>query len=505
MIHTTIFNQRERRDTQRTKANGPRIVLSFFVLRHSHFPPFFCVLCVLCGAIFFFSAAIGMADDEADLGPGVNLTVYNQNFAIVKERRSMTFAQGAGTVKFGDVAATIEPESVQFSALDLQAPVNVLEQNYEFDLVSADKLLEKYIDKKITVVNRDGGLIDGTLMASDPTQLVLATRNGIDLVPRYKNVKDIRFSSLPGGLLTKPTLVWKVNAKRGGEQLIKVAYRANNVNWRVDYRAVAATDEKTLDLAGWVTINNNSGTTFKDAGIKLLAGDVNLVQDQEGRNLTGRSESEKLGDKRGKGGAFVEKSFSEYHLYTLGRTTTVASAQTKQIELINIETIPVEKKFLYRPEFGNRVGVALEFKNAKKTIDGLGVPLPKGPIRVYQRDADGQAELAGQDSIDHTPKDEVVRIRTGYAFDLVVERLQVDNRQNGGERWIEQTFSIKLRNHKDRAVTVVAEEPLLGYVNWDIIAKSQEFVKKDFRTLDFSVDVPANEERIVTYTARYTW
>jgi hypothetical protein len=443
------------------------------------------------------------AVDEANLGPGVSLTVYNQNFAVVKERRLMTFDRGVGLAKFGDVAATIVPETVQFSALDPKSPVNVLEQNYEFDLVSADKLLQKYIDKKITVVSRDGGLIEGTLLSSDPNQLVLADRNGIDLVPRFKNVKDILFSSLPGGLLTKPTLVWKVNAKRAGEQLIKVAYRAEAMMWRVDYRAVAAADEKTLDLAGWVTINNNSGTTFKDAGVKLMAGDVHLVREMgEVDDAAARPVAQAAATKAA---AFAEKSFAEYHLYTLGRTTTLASAQTKQIELINVEHIPVDKNYFYRPEYGNRVAVVLEFKNSKKTVEGLGIPLPKGPFRVYQRDVDGQSEFVGADAIDHTPKDEPVRIRIGFSFDLVVERTLLANRQNAGERWVEQDWQIKLRNHKDAAVTIVAEEPLAGYANWEILRESQEHVKKDFRTLDYTVDLPANAEKIITYAVRYTW
>jgi len=445
------------------------------------------------------------AVDEADLGPGVSLTVYNQNFAIVKERRPMEFARGVGTVKFGDVAATIVPETVQFSSLDASKPVNVLEQNYEFDLVSADKLLAKYIDKRITVVGRDGGLTEGTLLSSDAAQLVLTTDRGIELVPRYKNVKDILFSSLPGGLLTKPTLVWKVNAKQAGEQLIKVAYRADNMTWRVDYRAVAAADETTLDLAGWVTINNNTGTTFKDAGVKLMAGDVNLVRDDIGRLAQGGSAGAEMANKLGRQPGFAEKSFAEYHLYTLGRNTTLASAETKQIELIDIERIPVQKKYLSKPDFGNRVGVVLEFKNSKATVEGLGIPLPKGPFRVYQRDIDGQSEFVGADAIDHTPKDEPVRIRIGYAFELVVERTQTANRQRAAEHWIEQDWQITLRNHKDSAVTVVVEEPVGAYVNWDIIAKSQDFVKKDFRTLDFTVDLPANGEKKITYTVRYTW
>jgi len=391
----------------------------------------------------------------------------------------------------------------------------VLEQNYEFDLVSAEKLLNKYIDKKISVITRDGGLIEGTLLSADGAQLVLSGERGIDMVPRGKNVKDIRFSSLPAGLLTKPTLVWKVKAGQGGDHLVKVAYRANNMNWRVDYRAVAAADEKTLDLAGWVTINNYTGTTFADAGLKLMAGDVHVVEEGRMAGL-GFERLREATPAKGAGG-FEEKAFAEYHLYTLGRTTTLASAQTKQVELITVEKIPVSKRYLFRTPpglvyaqpapmpTGQQVAVILEFKNSKQTREGLGIPLPKGPFRVYQLDRDGQSEFVGQDEIDHTPKDEPVRIRIGYAFDLVGERVQTANRLRGGERWNEQDWKITLRNHKDQPVSIVVEEPLMGNRNWEILQKSQEYKKKDFRTIEFTADLPPNSEKTISYTVRYTW
>jgi hypothetical protein len=445
--------------------------------------------------------------DEAEAGPGVSLTVYNQNFAIVKERRRMDMKQGVEFVRFPDVAATIVPETVQFSSLAPAGDAQVLEQNYEFDLVSADKLLDKYIDRKIGVITRDGGLIEGTLLSADGSQLVIAGPRGIDLVPRGRNVKDIRFASLPSGLLTRPTLVWKVRSGQTGEHLVKVAYRADAINWRVDYRAVAAADEKTLDLAGWVTINNQSGTTYTDAGLKLMAGDVHVVQDG-GRRAGVVSLSLERAERQCESDsspAFEEKSFAEYHLYTLGRTTTLANAQTKQIELINVARIPVAKRYVVRQSGGGRVEVILEFKNSKETREGLGIPLPKGPFRVYQVDADRQTEFVGQDQIDHTPKDESVRIRTGYAFDLAAQRVQTAERAQGGERWREQDWKITLRNHKDQPATIVVEESLMGHQNWEIIEKSQEYKKKDFQTVEFTAEVPPNSQKTITYTVRYTW
>jgi hypothetical protein len=458
----------------------------------------------LLGGLPAAVAQDAVAQDEADLGPGVSLTVYNQDFAIVKERRLMELAQGTGLVKFPDVAATIVPESVQFSSLR-PTGATVLEQNYEFDLVSANKLLDKYIDRSIRIVTRDGGLIEGKLLAADAGQLVLSNRQGIQLVPRERNVKDIRFLSLPKGLLTRPTLVWKVRAEEAGEHLIKVAYRANSINWRVDYRAVASADEKTLDLSGWVTINNQTGTTFHDAGLKLMAGDVHLVKDQRFSKeiARGRKLNRLLSKREGVG--FEEKSFAEYHLYTLGRRTTLANAQTKQIELIAVEQIPVEKEYLYKPDFGSQVGTVLVFKNSKTTRPGLGIPLPKGPFRVYLRDADGEPEFVGKDQIDHTPKDEPVRIRVGYAFDLVADRVQTGNRRKGGERWNEQDWRITLRNHKPQPVRILVEEPLRANRNWQILKHSPDFTKKDYRTLRFEVEVPAGGQQVVSYTIRYTW
>lgn len=470
------------------------------------------------------------AKEAADEGPGVSLTVYNQDFAVVKEQRLTQLAEGTGVVKFPEVAATIIPESVQFTSLH-PAPAKVLEQNYEFDLVSADKLLDKYIDKSISIVGRDGSLIEGRLLSADGGHLVLANQNGVQLIPRQKHIKDIRFASLPEGLLLRPTLVWKVRAQKAGEHLVRIAYAAKGMQWRVDYRAVVSADEKTMDVAGWVTINNHSGTTFRDAALKLMAGDLHYVQ-QTRERVAPEVATLLIAVKKVPEAGFEEKAFAEYHLYTLGRRTTLASAQTKQIELLKVEGIPVAKSYLYRPQFGARVGTMLEFKNSKETRPGLGIPLPKGPFRVYQVDKDKQAEFVGQDEIDHTPKDEPVRVRLGYAFDLAAERVQTGQRQKTDEKWIEQDWRISLRNHKPQPVPITVEEPLEAHhkvernvywpaygqparvvvdeplaagANWQLLRCSQQYKKKDFRTLEFDVAVPADGQTAITYTVRYTW
>jgi hypothetical protein len=437
---------------------------------------------------------------EADQGEGVSVTVYNQNFVVVKERRLMDLKRGRSLVRFRDVAATIEPDTVQFTPLRQPDLARVVEQNYEFDLVNADKLLDKYIDRDVGVVTQDGELIKGTLLRFDPNQLVLKTAKGVDLLPRTGNIKDVQFSALPGGLLTRPTLVWQLDAKKDGKELVKVAYRAKQMTWRVDYRARVNEAGDKMDLGGCVTVTNNTGTTFADAQVKLLAGDVNLVG--EGRHAGswgGRME----GMTKDRIQPFTEKSFADYHLYELGRKATLKSAETKQIELLDVASVPVERRYEFRSG-ESKVAVALRFKNSEKTARGLGVPLPKGPVRVFQRDADGDLELAGTDAIDHTPKDETMSLRLGYALELAGERKQVA--QRNGLNWSEHDYEIKLRNHTRDAVTIDVVEAINGSTaNWTLLKQSQAPVVRDVNTLVFPVEVKSNGEATVTYTIRYQW
>jgi hypothetical protein len=439
---------------------------------------------------------------EADLGEGVTLTVYNQNFVVVKERRLMDLKQGRSLVRFRDVAATIEPDTVQFSALRQPDLARVVEQNYEFDLVSADRLLDKYIDREIGVVTQDGETVKGTLLSFDPNQLVLKTKSGVDLLPRTGNVRDVQFSALPGGLLTRPTLVWNLDAKKDGRELVKVAYRAREMTWRVDYRARINQAGDRMDLGGWVTVMNNTGTTFKDAQVKLLAGDVNLVNDgREHKNE--EKERDRPEGEKDKKEQFTEKSFADYHLYELGRKATLKASETKQIELLDITSIPVERKYVFRSG-EDKVAVVVQFKNAEQTAKGLGIPLPKGPVRVFQADTDGELELAGMDALDHTPKDETLNIRLGYAFDLVGERKQLA--QRNGFNFREEDHEIRLRNHKKDTVTVEVAEFIDGSsLNWTMLKQSQTFTQRDVNTLVCPVEIKPNSEVVLTYTIRYMW
>jgi hypothetical protein len=437
---------------------------------------------------------------EAERGEGVTLTIYNQDFVMVKERRAIDLKQGRSALRFRDVAATIVPESVQFSTLHQPDAARVVEQNYEFDLVSADKLLAKYIDREIAVVMQDGQVIKGRLLSFDAGQLVLKTESGIDLVPRDRNVKDVQFSALPGGLLTRPTLVWQLDAKTTAKDLVKVAYRANNMNWHVDYRARLNQAGDKLDLAGWVTVANNTGTSYKDAQVKLMAGDVHVVQEPPVPPALPQRRFAAAAAKAAP--AFTEKSFAEYHLYELGRKATVKDRETKQIELIDVTEIPVSRHYAYRGQ-GNRVEVVLEFKNDKAVREGLGNPLPKGSVRVFQHDRDGQLEFAGTDNIDHTAKDELVSVRLGYASDVTAERQQTNVQRGFNQQ--EQSFEIRLRNHKTDAVRIDVVERINGHSNWTMLRQSQPFTQRDVNTLVFPVELNPNAEAVVSYTIQYTW
>ncbi len=438
---------------------------------------------------------------EAERGEGVSLTVYNQNFVVVKERRLMDLRRGRSTVRFPDVAATVEPDTVQFTALRQADLARVVEQNYEFDLVTADKLLDRYIDRDIGVVTQDGELLKGTLLSFDANQLVLKTPKGVDLLPRAGNVKDVQFSALPGGLLTRPTLVWQLDTKKDGRELVKVAYRAQQMTWRVDYRARVNQAGDRMDLGGWVTVTNNTGTTFKDAQVKLLAGDVNLVN--PGQEPASGPTGERKSGEKSENEAFREKSFADYHLYEMGRPATLKSAETKQIELLDVPNVPVERVYEFRSN-ETKVAVALRFKNAEETAKGLGIPLPKGPVRVFQRDADGELEFAGSDAIDHTPKNETLSVRLGYAFDLAGERRHIA--QRNGVNWNEQDWEIKLRNHTPGPVKIDAVEAINGSsMNWTMLKESQPHTARDVNTLVFPVEVKANGSATVTYTIRYQW
>lgn len=456
------------------------------------------------------------ADDE-----GVALTIYNQNFGVVREKRGVEIKDKLGAVRFTDVAAQIDGTSVQFKSLTDPA-ARVLEQNYEYDLLSADKLLQKYIDKQIAVLTKDGSRYSGNLMSVEANQLVIrqyGEKGEIVMVQRGDNVKDIQFGALPEGLMTKPTLVWKLATEKPGTHLVEVAYQTGGLNWQANYNAVLNAKDTGLDLGGWVTINNTSGTTYKDARLKLIAGDVRRVQPSpRAYAIRGAMAMEAAAAPQ-----FEEKAFFEYHLYTLQRPSTVADNQTKQIELLKAADVLVKKVLLYEgapqyrfygglqtsAEYGSqesnkKVNVIIEVKNSKD--NHMGMALPKGKVRLYKRDeADAALEFIGEDEIDHTPKDETIKLHIGDAFDVVGERKRTDFHVDSGRHVMTESFEIRVRNHKDDPVDVLVKETLYRGNNWEITASSHKWTTFDSGTIHFPITVAKDGERVVTYTVRYTW
>jgi hypothetical protein len=464
---------------------------------------------ILCGPLLagVLSAAQGPNQPpqpvpEAEQGEGVSITVYNQDFVVVRQRRWMELPKGKSNVRFAEVAATIVPETVQFTTLSAADAARVLEQSYEFDLVNADKLLDRYIDREIAVVTRDGGTLKGKLLSFDDQQLVLQTGDTVDLVPRAGNIKDVQLGALPEGLLTRPTLVWLVDAKAAGKHLVKVAYTAEKMTWRVDYRARVHPSGSKMDLAGWVTVTNETGATFKDARVKLMAGDLNIVREPGNKKKreelirAGKEIEARLGDVK-----FAEKSFGDYHLYELKHQTTIKDQATKQIELLNVADVPVTKRYVL-PRRDDRVAVLLEFKNTDTSAKGLGIPLPKGPVRLFQLDQEETPEFMGEFAIGHTPKDEIVRLRVGAAFDLQAVRKVLAERADKGTTEIDK--EVRLRNHTKQAVTIEVLEAIAGQTNWTMLKNSHPYEKRDVNTLAFALQVPANGESVLRYTIRYT-
>lgn len=461
--------------------------------------------------VLILSASFVFAADKE----GVELTIYNQNFGLVKDRRILELKKGVNDIRFSDVAALIEPTSVHFKSLTDPSGCAIQEQNYEYDLVSADKLLRKYIDKRIKIVTKDDKAYEGILMSYDGANIVISENNSLSMVTRADNVRDISFPELPEGLITKPTLMWQIDNDRAAKHLTEVSYLAKGINWNADYVVVIDKDDKNIDLAGWVTIDNKSGVAYKDAALKLIAGDVHRVQDQTVMPMSSGYMLDEV--RKEKSPQFEEKSFFEYHMYTLGRKTTVKDNQTKQISLLSASNVPIKKLFIYDPVdyFGfnwyyyedqqttkeQKVKVKIEFKNSKD--NNLGMPLPKGKIKVYKQDTDASLQFIGEDRIDHTPKDEKIRLEIGDAFDVVGERKRMSHRQ--GERWVEDSYEISLRNHKDSDIEVNVVEHMWRYANWKITNKSHEFTKKDAQTVEFNIPVAKDGETKLSYIVKYWW
>ncbi len=452
----------------------------------------------------------------------VQLTVYNGNFALVKDTRTVDLKKGINSIEVVDVAAQIDPTSVLFKTLTAPNSVGILEQNYQYDLISPTSILNKSLGQKVTFTNYDsqGNLRTQTgALISTPANggIVIKTDDGkLELNP----AGQVSLLKMPEGLKSKPTLNWLLQSDRAGTQESEISYMTNGIGWKADYVALINKDDTKLDLTGWVTLNNNSGATYKDAKLTLMAGDVRRVQDNAPRSYGGMMEDMKMANAP----QFEEKSFFEYHMYTMARPTTISENETKQLALLSASDAPVTKEMIYDargdwfrswwyPGRGNydpgggadtsnyhKVNVVIVAKNSKE--NNMGMPLPKGKIRVYKLDDTGGQQFIGEDQIDHTPKDEKIRLYIGDAFDVVGDYKRTDYKKIANNV-IEESFEAVIRNHKDKAVDVKVVDHV--WSDWTVTAKSHEFTKKDASTIEFPVKVPANGETKITYTIKTTW
>ncbi len=456
---------------------------------------------MLCAA----ACSTGFARLSKSTDQAVAVTIYNNNFAVVRESRNISFEKGLNSVKFTDVASAIDPTSVIFQCLSAPAAVSILEQNYEYDLVSTESLLKRYIDKNVTVTLKGSGAdtgreLTGVLLAAMNDNLILKGRpDNIEILDK-NTIEAISLKQLPDVLVTRPTLVWLADAKKSGPQLCRVTYTTGQINWSAYYSAVLNDDETKIDFTGWVTIDNKSGATYKDATIKLIAGDVRRITEPE-RVRRGRMFALETG---AAAPAFEEKPFMEYHLYTLARKSTINNNQVRQIEFISPATgVPTKKLYIYeRSKKKDKVQIKLEFENTKE--NKLGIALPKGRVRVFKKDpADQMLEFVGEDRIDHTARKEKLSLYIGDAFDVVPEYTLLDSKRSRRKRI--ESHKIELRNRKDETVTVFVDEKFGLWVNWKVDDSTHKYEKRDASTARFEVKLPADSVVTIQYTATQTW
>jgi hypothetical protein len=440
-------------------------------------------------------------DSEAE---DLEVTIYNSNLGVVKEYRTNYLMAGLNDVLYEGVASRIDPTSVRLRSIN--GNVEVLEQNFQYDLVSRDKILQKYIDKEITayqIIGDNKELVKGTLLSYSGNQLILKDESGeIKIV----SVNDLVLPELPEGLITKPTLQWIIDSQEAQNHTLELSYMTSGMTWKADYVVVSNDDDTQLDLNGWVTITNNAGTTFKDTALKLVAGDVNRVRAE------GVSYDALYAEKAMATGAaqFAEETLFEYHMYDLQRKTTLKDNEQKQISLLSADDIAVEKEYVYDDIkywwwYGSswsdagekKIDVMLNFDNSEE--NNLGIPLPKGTVRVFKKDSEGKLQFIGEDSIDHTPKDETLELFMGQAFDIVGGRKQMD--MNILSNWYEYTWEVTLRNHKEEDIVVTVIERTGG--DWEIEEENYEHVKESNNLIKWRVPVKKDGESKLTYTIRY--
>ncbi|HUI39245.1 MAG TPA: hypothetical protein VLY22_01325 [Candidatus Nitrosotalea sp.] len=485
-----------------------------------------------------------------DAAPGqASLTVYNQMFAVVRQTIPLELKAGSNHVTFTDITAHMEPDSVILRDPNGTRRVLVLEQNYRNDPVSQEMLLGLNEGKTIEFVTKDKDgkdvVVMGKIVRSGyvphyaamsqygqqyaAQQYGYAAGSGQPIIEVNGKLQFTLpgmpvFPALADDTILKPTLDWQIETDKAGSSPVELSYVTGGMKWQADYNIVAPESGDVLDLVGWVTLDNQSGKSFPNSRIKLMAGDVNKIQGGVIGGMAKAAYAEM--DANLAAPAVTERKFDEYHLYTLERPTTLLDRETKQVEFVHASGVESHRLYVYdgvkldrnmagwgyenirnNTTYGTqsnpKVWVMQEFKNS--TANHLGMPLPKGRVRFYRRDKDGQVEFTGENVIDHTPKDEMLRFYTGNAFDLVGERKRTYFKVDNADSWVDEAFEIKLRNHTDKPVEIRAVEHLYRWTNWEISQKSMPYEKTDAQTIEFHVTVPANGESKVTYMVHYSW
>ena len=458
------------------------------------------------------------------------LTLYNQNFAVVRDTVPLDLKAGPNAVRYSDATAQVEPDSVILRDPAGKHALQILEQNYRNDPVSQELLLSLFEGRTIDFQNvrlkdntQTRELIRGKVVRSGfipgggSGQPIIEVNGALQFALPGQPL----FPDLGSDTLLKPAFNWLLQSDTPGRFDAEVGYVTGGFDWSASYNLVSPEKGDRVDLVGWITMNNQSGKTFENARIKLMAGDVNKIQPQNQPMQLGLARRAMAMDFAEKSAAVSEKAFDEFHLYSIARPTTLHDHETKQVEFVHAENLFAPTLYVYEGAAGQRfyglnydqgygqsdnkkIIIQREFKNAE--TNQLGLALPKGKLRFYRRDSDGQLQFVGENEIDHTPRNETIRVTTGNAFDLVGERKQMNFRVDTAEKWMEETFEIKLRNRKkDAPVEIRVIEPLYRWSNWSIPAASDPFVKKDAQTLEFRVTVKPDEERRVTYTVHYSW
>ncbi|MDO9463695.1 MAG: hypothetical protein Q7J67_00095 [bacterium] len=500
------------------------------------------VFCVAAG-MFVVSMRAGFAEPA--------LTIYNQNFAVVRDQLSLELKKGTNDVRLTDITAHLEPDSVILRDPKGKSAIRILEQNYRADPVSQGLLLSLY----------EGKTIDFLIYRGEKTEIVKGKIIRSGYVPHQKGMQQygaqyryrqiayanpnvggqpvievdgkIRFGlpglplfpSLTDDTVLKPTLNWLLETNRQGRIEAELCYISGGMSWKADYNVVAPEKGDVLDIVGWITMDNQSGKTFKNAKIKLMAGDVSKIQPGQEDRL-GTLAMSKM-ESSGMRPPVSEKAFDEYHLYTLHRSTTLHDRETKQVEFMRASEVKSQRLYVYDgakidwnryrgwnadnirqdrdygTQCNSKVWVMREFKNSEENC--LGIPLPQGRMRFYRRGDDGQLEFTGENTIDHTPKDETVRVYTGNAFDIVGERKRTYYKIDTNQDWLDEAFEIKLRNHKKEKVEIRVVEHLYRWINWNITEKSNIYLKTDSQTIEFRVQLAPDEEKTITYKVHYTW